>query len=102
METVDLPFFTVIEGVYHVLDDCPVGRRIPPELRQVGTGGRELCPACADFNYAKRTETADLAGRVALITGGRVKIGYQAGIKMLRAGRLASREVRTHRLDRGW
>ena len=34
----------------------------------------------------KRTETADLHGRVALLTGGRVKIGYQAGIKLLRAG----------------
>ena len=39
-----------------------------------------------DFNYAKRTESADLRGRVALLTGGRVKIGYQAGIKLLRAG----------------
>ena len=46
----------------------------------------QLCPACAAFNYRKRTETADLSGRVALLTGGRVKIGYQAGIKLLRAG----------------
>ncbi len=46
----------------------------------------QLCPACADFNFAKRSELADLTGRVALLTGGRVKIGYQAGIKLLRAG----------------
>ena len=46
----------------------------------------QLCPACATFNYAKRGELADLHGRVALLTGGRVKIGYQAGIKLLRAG----------------
>jgi hypothetical protein len=46
----------------------------------------QLCPACAAFNYRKRSETADLSGRVALLTGGRVKIGYQAGIKLLRAG----------------
>lgn len=46
----------------------------------------QLCPECGDFNYAKRTESADLRGRVALLTGGRVKIGYQAGIKLLRAG----------------
>ena len=46
----------------------------------------QLCPACAEFNFAKRTETADLRGRVALLTGGRVKIGYQAGLKLLRAG----------------
>ena len=46
----------------------------------------QLCPKCAEFNYRKRTELADLSGRVALLTGGRVKIGYQAGIKLLRAG----------------
>ncbi|MEP6621389.1 MAG: SDR family NAD(P)-dependent oxidoreductase [bacterium] len=46
----------------------------------------QLCPACAAFNFLKRSELADLRGRVALLTGGRVKIGYQAGIKLLRAG----------------
>ena len=46
----------------------------------------QLCPACAPLNYSKRTEMADLRGRVALLTGGRVKIGYQAGLKLLRAG----------------
>lgn len=46
----------------------------------------QLCPPCAAFNFAKRTELADLRGRVALLTGGRVKIGYQAGIKLLRCG----------------
>ncbi len=46
----------------------------------------QLCPSCAAFNYRKRGELADLSGRTALLTGGRVKIGYQAGIKLLRAG----------------
>ncbi|HEY9519860.1 MAG TPA: SDR family oxidoreductase [Gemmatimonadales bacterium] len=46
----------------------------------------KLCPACGELNYAKRTELADLSGRTALLTGGRVKIGYQAGLKLLRAG----------------
>jgi NAD(P)-dependent dehydrogenase (short-subunit alcohol dehydrogenase family) len=46
----------------------------------------QLCPPCAEFNFAKRSETADLEGRVAVLTGGRVKIGYQSGIKLLRAG----------------
>ena len=46
----------------------------------------QLCPECAEFNFTKRGELADLSGRVALLTGGRVKIGYQAGIKLLRAG----------------
>ena len=46
----------------------------------------QLCPACGDENFAARTEMADLSGRVALLTGGRVKIGYQAGLKLLRSG----------------
>ena len=46
----------------------------------------QLCPACADANFAARGELADLRGRVALLTGGRVKIGYQAGLKLLRSG----------------
>jgi NAD(P)-dependent dehydrogenase (short-subunit alcohol dehydrogenase family) len=46
----------------------------------------QMCAECAEFNFAKRTERADLGGRVALLTGGRVKIGYQAGLKLLRCG----------------
>ncbi len=46
----------------------------------------QMCPPCAELNFAKRTELADLRGRIALLTGGRVKIGYQAGLKLLRAG----------------
>ncbi|MBA3318058.1 MAG: SDR family oxidoreductase [Gemmatimonadales bacterium] len=45
----------------------------------------QLCPPCAEFNFAKRLALADLRGRVALLTGGRVKIGYQAGLKLLRS-----------------
>ena len=46
----------------------------------------QLCPDCAELNYAKRGELADMSGMVVLLTGGRVKIGYQAGIKLLRSG----------------
>jgi NAD(P)-dependent dehydrogenase (short-subunit alcohol dehydrogenase family) len=46
----------------------------------------QLCPDCAALNFTKRTELADLRGRVALLTGGRVKIGYQTGLKLLRCG----------------
>jgi NAD(P)-dependent dehydrogenase (short-subunit alcohol dehydrogenase family) len=45
-----------------------------------------MCEACGDFNYAKREQTADLSGHYALVTGARVKIGYQASLKLLRAG----------------
>src|SRR5690606_1220590 len=46
----------------------------------------QLYPTCADLNYHGRNETADLRGRVSLMTGGRVKIGYHVGLKLLRAG----------------
>ena len=45
-----------------------------------------MCEPCGDFNYAKREQSADLSGQYALITGARVKIGYQAALKLLRAG----------------
>src|SRR5271156_2207936 len=45
-----------------------------------------LCDACGDFNYAKRDQWADLDGHYALVTGARVKIGFQASLKLLRAG----------------
>ena len=45
-----------------------------------------MCEPCGDLNYAKREQTADLSGEYALITGARVKIGYQASLKLLRAG----------------
>jgi NAD(P)-dependent dehydrogenase (short-subunit alcohol dehydrogenase family) len=45
-----------------------------------------MCDECGDFNYAKREQTADLSGHYALVTGARVKIGFQASLKLLRAG----------------
>src|SRR5881394_3440289 len=45
-----------------------------------------MCTPCGDFNYAKREQSADLSNQYALITGARVKIGYQASLKLLRAG----------------
>jgi NAD(P)-dependent dehydrogenase (short-subunit alcohol dehydrogenase family) len=45
-----------------------------------------MCSDCAEFNYQKRFQTASLDGQVALITGSRLKIGYQATLMMLRAG----------------
>ncbi|NOX33631.1 MAG: SDR family oxidoreductase [Deltaproteobacteria bacterium] len=45
-----------------------------------------MCPKCAEFNYQKRFQTVSLKGQVALITGSRLKIGYQATLMMLKAG----------------
>ena len=45
-----------------------------------------LCPDCAELNAAKRTQRADLTGRTALVTGGRVKIGFLLALRLLRDG----------------
>lgn len=45
-----------------------------------------LCPPCASVNWEKRHQAADLTGMVALVTGGRVKIGFEVVLKLLRAG----------------
>ncbi|MBA4191135.1 MAG: oxidoreductase [Planctomycetaceae bacterium] len=45
-----------------------------------------LCLECADWNFLRRHRTTDLRGRVALVTGGRVKAGYHVTLKLLRAG----------------
>lgn len=45
-----------------------------------------MCTDCGDFNYAKRFQTADLKGQVAVITGSRLKIGYHITLQLLRDG----------------
>ena len=45
-----------------------------------------LCLRCGDLNYQKRSASADLRGYIALVTGARVKIGYETSLRLLRAG----------------
>ena len=63
--------------------DCYICKR---EFTQVHFFYDALCPECAALNYAKRFQTASLHGQTALITGSRLKIGYQSSLMMLRAG----------------
>ncbi|HEY0284163.1 MAG TPA: SDR family oxidoreductase [Vicinamibacterales bacterium] len=65
------------------LQDCYVCKQ---KYTQIHHFYDQMCPSCAQLNFTKRAELADLRGRVALLTGGRVKIGYQAGLKLLRSG----------------
>ena len=46
----------------------------------------QLCPSCAALNWHKRHQTADLHGKIAVVTGARVKIGFHVCLKLLRAG----------------
>lgn len=45
-----------------------------------------MCKDCGDFNYHKRFQRTDMTGQIAVITGSRLKIGYQAVIMMLQSG----------------
>lgn len=45
-----------------------------------------MCMRCAELNYEKRTPRAALQGRTALVTGARIKIGYQTALMLLRSG----------------
>lgn len=45
-----------------------------------------LCPECALKNHVKRKQRIDLSGRTAVVTGGRIKIGYELVLKFLRDG----------------
>jgi len=56
-----------------------------------------LCPKCAEFNYQKRYQRTNLNGRIALVTGGRIKIGYQMVLRLLQDG---ARAIVTTRFPR--
>ncbi|MDI2129747.1 SDR family oxidoreductase [Yinghuangia seranimata] len=90
-------------GADHRVDDEPLDESaspagpvgLVPGLRcyickqpymQVDGFYHQLCPPCAAENRARRRARADLTGRRALVTGGRVKIGYELVLKLLRDG----------------
>ena len=45
-----------------------------------------LCKKCGDYNYSFRTIKLNFEGRIAIVTGGRVKIGYYIATKLLSYG----------------
>ncbi|GIJ50725.1 oxidoreductase [Virgisporangium aliadipatigenens] len=54
--------------------------------RRVHADYHLLCPACAAENTQRRAARCDLRGRRALVTGGRIKIGFHLALKLLRDG----------------
>lgn len=60
----------------------------PCQARVARTHGHYLfsCRACGDKFWARRHEQRRLRGTVALVTGGRTKLGHQVVLKLLRAG----------------
>lgn len=53
------PYHCLLDGSYHVLTDCPLGRLIPPELIVPGKGAATLCPACRERLQARRPAGPD-------------------------------------------
>ncbi|MEU6763056.1 SDR family oxidoreductase [Streptomyces sp. NPDC046853] len=70
-------------GVFRKPRPCYVCKA---SYRQVDSFYHRLCPACAADNRTRRALGTDLSGRRALLTGGRVKIGFQLALMMLRDG----------------
>ncbi len=46
----------------------------------------KLCRACGEYNEMKRTARHHLDNYIALVTGGRTKIGYHTALRLLRDG----------------
>ncbi|MFP2912173.1 SDR family NAD(P)-dependent oxidoreductase, partial [Pyxidicoccus sp. 3LFB2] len=45
-----------------------------------------LCPGCAELSESRRAQRLSLAGRRALVTGGRIKVGFHVALRLLRDG----------------
>ncbi|MFD6990348.1 SDR family NAD(P)-dependent oxidoreductase [Streptomyces sp. NPDC059943] len=88
--TMDAP----LGGVNPERDDRSVGELGRPQrcyvckdhYRRIHHFYHRLCPDCARDNLTRRRARTDLTGHRALLTGGRVKIGYQLALMLLRDG----------------
>lgn len=80
---VDPPASPGVIGELHSPVPCYTCGR---SYRQVDGFYHRLCPACAAENLARRSASTDLTGRRALVTGGRVKMGFQLALMLLRDG----------------
>lgn len=46
----------------------------------------DMCWLCGNINHSKRDFVRNLLGKVAIVTGGRIKIGFETAIRLLRNG----------------
>ncbi|KAJ3277760.1 hypothetical protein HK104_003003, partial [Borealophlyctis nickersoniae] len=69
-------------------EDMSVEEEDKDDNASSGTKNRKipLCPSCDRLNSAKRSQTHDMKGMTALVTGGRTKIGFRTALKLLRCG----------------
>lgn len=62
---------------------CYVCKELNPIAHEHYT---KLCKACGDYNELKRTAKHHMDTYIALVTGGRTKIGYYTALRLLRDG----------------
>lgn len=65
-----------------------------------------MCVKCGTINITKRNTIQDLNGKIAVVTGGRIKIGYYTALRLLQCGakviittRFASDALSRYRLE---
>ena len=46
---------------------------------------KQMCNMCGQINYLKRIKTRRLDNKIAIVTGGRIKIGFYTALKLLEA-----------------
>jgi len=72
-----------LAGIFVKARPCYICKR---DYVEVDAFYHQLCPSCAASNRAHREARTDLAGRRALLTGGRAKIGMYIALRLLRDG----------------
>jgi len=70
-------------GAFAKARPCYICKR---KYTQVDAFYHQLCPECAALSHAKRDARTSLAGKRALLTGGRAKIGMHIALRLLRDG----------------
>jgi len=47
---------------------------------------QSMCEPCGDLNLSRRDFKKNMSGKVAIVTGGRIKIGFETALRLLRNG----------------
>ena len=86
-ETAGIPLATVTEGpIAGTLIRARACYVCKTRYTAVDAFYHQLCPECASVNRSHRDARTNLAGRRALLTGGRAKIGMYIALRLLRDG----------------
>lgn len=96
------PFYLIYDKMEDVLfEEGEIRKNMPTEKRLILLDGytncyickkiveyntTKMCTKCDKFNRDKRELKSDLSGKIAIVTGARIKIGYETTLKLLRNG----------------